>query len=159
MHRGSRLHPHGNGAVRMWERVGGMGLAPAAPRLLPAPQPGPPTSRKGCGSPVGGQHHCTASPSLLHDRVPQEPLGAGIHPGAGLILKERAHDDGCWGCTPGHAGPAGMGGPRVGSPAARLHDTSWLERTAHPAAPSTSVELPNNPPRKDRPERKKASPT
>lgn len=37
---------------------------------------------------MGTQHHGTALLHLLHHGVPQVALRAGVHPGAGLILKE-----------------------------------------------------------------------
>lgn len=88
--------------------------------LASAPQPGPQTGREVRGSPVGSQHHRTASPGLLQYRPPQVPLGAGIHPGAGLVLKERAHDGGCCGCALGHAGCV-RPGPERGGVGGRPH--------------------------------------
>lgn len=57
------------------------------------------------GSPVGTQDHSTARLSLLPHRFPQVPLGAGVHPRAGLVLKGKGHrvrggGEGTWECAP-----------------------------------------------------------
>lgn len=47
--------------------------------------------------------------------------------------------------------------PTLSLRASRLHNSWQSKRTAHLAAPSTSAELPNDPPQTDRQEQKKAS--
>lgn len=79
----------------VWQRCVGQASRLGAPHSVWEPP----------GSPVGAQDHSTARLSLLPHHFPQVPLGAGVHPGAGLVLKEREHrvrggGEGMWECAP-----------------------------------------------------------
>lgn len=118
-------------AELLWAR------GPGGQARLDAPSPCPPGLAH-C-SPVRGQHHGTALQNLLRYRSPQEPLGAGVHPRAGLILvKGNPVMDGGPANRSPHSSSGQLSAP-PGSVPTRAHlQASWAPRGGLVSEPTVS---------------------